>query len=66
MDVTADTSSARARSILDDLIRQRQLMYGSAADASLIEANRLGIVYWQWQLSRALSVEREQSDAAAA
>ena len=66
MDVNADTSSARARSILDDLIRQRQLMQGSAADASLIEANRLGIVYWQWQLSRALSAERAQAGTAAA
>jgi hypothetical protein len=65
MDVSADSSSARARSILDDLIRQRKLMHGSDADASLIEANRLGIMYWQWQLSRALSVEREQSGAAA-
>jgi hypothetical protein len=65
MDVSAETPSARARSILDDLIRQRQLMRGSDADASLIEANRLGIVYWQWQLSRALSVERELADAAA-
>jgi hypothetical protein len=65
MDIGAESSSARARSILDDLIRQRQLMYASDADASLIEANRLGIVYWQWQLSRALSVEREQAGAAA-
>ena len=65
MDMSADSSSARARSILDDLIQQGKLMHGSNADASLIEANRLGIMYWQWQLSRALSVEREQSGAAA-
>jgi hypothetical protein len=65
MDVSATSSSARARSILDDLIRQRQLMHGSNADASLIEANRLGIVYWQWQLARALSAEREHAGAAA-
>ena len=65
MDVSATSSSARARSILDDLIRQRQLMLGSDADASLIEANRLGIVYWQWQLARALSTERERAGAAA-
>ena len=66
MDVTGESSSARARSILDDLIRQRQRMTGANADASLIEANRLGIVYWQWQLSHALSVERERSSGAAA
>ena len=63
MDLSPDISSAQARSILDDLIRQRQTMRGAAADASLIEANRLGIVYWQWQLSRALSAERERSAA---
>lgn len=63
--MSADSSSARARSILDDLIRQRQLMHGSVAEASLIEANRLGIVYWQWQLTRALSAERKHTGAAA-
>jgi hypothetical protein len=65
MDVTTEISPAQARSILDDLIRQRQSMRGADADASLIEANRLGIVYWQWQLSRALSAERERTGAAA-
>jgi hypothetical protein len=55
----------RARSILSDLIRQRQSMRDAAADAGLLEANRLGIVYWQLQLSRATSDARKKSSAAA-
>jgi hypothetical protein len=55
----------RARSILNDLIRQRQSMRDAAADAGLLEANRLGIVYWQLQLSRATSDARKKSSAAA-
>jgi hypothetical protein len=54
----------RARSILGDLIRQRQGMRVEAADESLLEANRLGIVYWQWQLNRALTAARHESQAA--
>jgi hypothetical protein len=55
----------RARSILGDLIRQRQGLRAEAADAGLLEANRLGIVYWQWQLNRALHSARHESGAAA-
>jgi hypothetical protein len=55
----------RARSILNDLIRQRQGMHTAAVDQSLLEANRLGIVYWQWQLNRALGVAHHGSKAAA-
>jgi polyhydroxyalkanoate synthesis regulator phasin len=58
-------SADQARSILDDLIRQRQHMRGESADASLLEANRLGIVYWQWQLSRALAIEHHVPQSAA-
>ena len=54
----------RARSILGDLIRQRQGMRAEAADESLLEANRLGIVYWQRQLNRALTATRHESQAA--
>ncbi len=60
------TTVARARSILNDLIQQRQSMRESDADVGLLEANRLGIVYWQWQLARAGSVARNDSGATAA
>lgn len=55
----------QARSILGDLIRQRQGMRAAAADEGLLEANRLGIVYWQLQLNRALAAARRKSKAAA-
>jgi hypothetical protein len=42
----------RIRRILDDLIRQRQQMRNGEVEPGLLEANRLSIVYWQWQLSR--------------
>jgi hypothetical protein len=54
----------RARAILGELIHQRQGLRAAAADDGLLEANRLGIVYWQWQLNRALSVT-DSSKAAA-
>ena len=57
--------SEEVRSILDDLIRQRQRMQFDAADAGLLEANRLGIVYWQLQLARALSAEHARTQSAA-
>jgi hypothetical protein len=50
-------SSSEIRAILDDLIRQRRRM-DETAEPGLWEANRLGIVYWQWQLSRARAAER--------
>jgi hypothetical protein len=56
--------SARARSILADLIRQRQGMRDETSSESLREANRLAIVYWQWQLSRSLLKERERMTTA--
>jgi hypothetical protein len=54
--VTGDgaVSADAARSILNDLIRQRQRMRETEPNSSLLEANRLAIVYWQWQLTRAL------------
>ena len=51
-------SEDRIREILDDLIRQRRRMRGVATDAGLLEANRLAIIYWQWQLSRTLLAKR--------
>lgn len=41
-----------ARSILDDLIRQQRLLRLRGADPDLLEANRLGIVYWQGHVDR--------------
>jgi hypothetical protein len=47
------------RAILDDLIRQRKRIEQTRGDEGLCQANKLSIVYWQWQLSRALA---EQND----
>jgi hypothetical protein len=65
--MSSDTviSSDHIRSILDDLIKQRREMRAASADQGLLEANRLGIVYWQWQLSRSLQDDRAHTDAAA-
>lgn len=41
-----------ARSVLDDLIRQRRRLRFESADPGLLEANRLAIVYWQLQVAR--------------
>ncbi len=57
-------AAERARSILNDLIRQRQNMRADDVEDGLLEANRLGIVYWQWQLTRALGAEGESEAAA--
>lgn len=43
----------RTQAILQDLIQQRQRFRAEGVDRSLLEANRLGIVYWQRQLARA-------------
>lgn len=59
---TADVE--RARAILDHLIRERQGMRSTPVDEGLLEANRLGIVYWQRQLARASCTASEKSDAA--
>jgi hypothetical protein len=49
-----------ARRILSDLIRHRQHLTAEGGDAGLLEANRLGIVYWQLQLARAIATERAE------
>lgn len=56
----------QTRAILNDLVRQRRLMQRGAADAGLLEANRLAIVYWQRQLSRSLAAEQEGAPQTAA
>ncbi len=63
--MNADPATAeRVRSILNDLVRQRQGMRDAGVDVDLLEANRLGIVYWQWQLTRALGAAPQKSEAA--
>jgi hypothetical protein len=49
-----------ARSILDDLIAQRRQMRAHSCEPGLLEANRLGIVYWQLQLARAVAAGRRE------
>ena len=51
---------SRIREILNELVHQRQSLRGSASrdEGLLLEANRLSIVYWQAELSRALLAER--------
>lgn len=44
-----------AQSILDDLIRQQRMLRYQGADKRLIDANRLGIIYWRGQLDRTSS-----------
>ena len=45
-------SERKMREILGDLIRQQQVLRRVANDSDLIEANRLGIVYWQSRIAR--------------
>jgi hypothetical protein len=59
---TADVE--RARAILDHLIRQRQDLRSAPVDEGLLEANRLGIVYWQRQLARVSGTASEKPAAA--
>jgi hypothetical protein len=64
--MSADSTDPQlARKILDDLIQQRRQMQADGLDDGLLEANRLGIVYWQLQLARASAQARRKSGAAA-
>ena len=54
----------KIRAILDDLIRQRHRIEHSRADEGLRQANRLSIVYWQWQLSQARAEDGGRGEAA--
>jgi hypothetical protein len=65
MSAATAVRSERARSILGDLIRQRQLMRTDPPDEGLLEANRLAIVFWQWELSRSLLAEHGRTSHAA-
>jgi hypothetical protein len=57
-EVVTENRADAIRLILADLVHQRQRLRGAESDASLLEANRLSIVYWQSELSRALLAER--------
>jgi hypothetical protein len=60
-------SAAESRAILNHLVRQRQVMQREVGeDNSLLEANRLAIVYWQRQLSRSLAAEQRAAPRSAA
>jgi len=43
---------SKIRTILDDLILERRRLAATAPEAGLRDANRLAIVYWEWQLER--------------
>jgi hypothetical protein len=62
--VTDPVSTDAARAILNDLIRQRQRMQGTDCERSLLEANRLAIVFWQQELRRAIDAKHGRERAA--
>jgi hypothetical protein len=53
MSTHAAAKAEDAREILRELVHQRQQLQREEADAQTLAANRLAIVYWQTQLSRA-------------
>ena len=62
--VTDPVSTDAARAILNDLIRQRQWMQGTDCDRTLLEANKLAIVFWQQELRRAIDAKHGRERAA--
>lgn len=57
---TASPRVEEIRAVLDDLIAQRRRLERAHDDEGLLEANRLGIVYWQLQLRRCLAEESQR------
>jgi len=55
------SSPDAAQSILEDLIRQQRMLQSQGADRRLLDANKLGIIYWQGQLERKRSDRRRRS-----
>lgn len=45
----------RIRTVLDSLVGERQELRRRGTDPAALEANRIGIVYWQQELSKRLS-----------
>jgi hypothetical protein len=52
--IGAGFTSARIREVLGALVHERQELRRQKARASILEANRLAIVYWQQRLARQL------------
>jgi hypothetical protein len=50
-------SEAEIRRILDRLVLERQQLRRAESEDELLEANRLGLVYWQNRLHQALLAE---------
>ena len=50
--VTVEVSAGRIHAILESLIGERKRLQRVPHEASLIEANRMAICYWQEQLDR--------------
>ena len=45
----------RIRVVLDSLVRERQELRRRGTDRAALEANRMGIIYWQRELSKRLA-----------
>jgi hypothetical protein len=41
----------RIRVVLDSLVRERQALRRNGSDRAALEANTIGIIYWQQELS---------------
>jgi hypothetical protein len=54
MSAVGTTTVGRIHTILDSLIEERRRLRTGASDGSLLEANRLAIVYWREQLERSV------------
>jgi hypothetical protein len=55
--VTAAEGGNRIREVLDALVHERQELRRTHAGPTLLEANRLAIVYWQQKLNTHLVAE---------
>ena len=61
MTVAPAEGSGRIREVLDALVHERQELRRTHAGETLLEANRLAIVYWQQKLNAGLAAERTRS-----
>jgi hypothetical protein len=58
--VSSTLTSPSVEQIIRRLVEQRQELRRANADKTVLEANRLAIVYWQQRFSTALLAERPQ------
>jgi hypothetical protein len=56
----AGPSADLVHEILRTLVRQRQDLRRTGADRTILEANRLAIVYWQQRVSEVCAAERSR------